>query len=475
MKSTDRVMVLVILLLVGTALVWYMRPRYDVAAPSQVAVNPIALGTTECPHYWGAHQGGPLPGDSLALAGAQTDQPEYNDCQRFIVNAKYDSIQAIFTRFHLDSAYRNPPRLGVPRASGDGDFGDIALPAIGITGLILTDQSANVPPGVHVMVIGEVYSKGDYAGLGIVKGYDSIVLAWDSRTKPIRQAAWMVSVGQQDSQCTRDPLSFSKASAVPLNVASLPTLADATGQDAVPPVSRWDWDDVAKVYYIGIMCPTSWCEISKDAHYHASASYAAPSDLKGADRRVVRQKGWYDEQYLAKTISVGPPVLLSPDTVMGTVFPDPALSHRKMSDYNGGRWQTAAWVSLDKESIAYQSKYTYDRALASSSPFGKRNRIDLCFKRRPQDCMPTRSVSANLTLPLPLPTGCNPDATHGGGTWFARMTGVRGDEKVFCVAYRPSPDKSQPPGVVRWRWTLKDETVWISCPTGCCEANAIGF
>ena len=42
--------------------------------------------------------------------------------------------------------------------------------------------------------------------------------------------------------------------------------------------------------------------------------------------------------------------------------------------------------------------------------------------------------------------------------------------KYFCVAKREHPAMVIP-GIVRWRWKVKDETIWVSCQRGCCEVD----
>jgi hypothetical protein len=141
-----------------------------------------------------------------------------------------------------------------------------------------------------------------------------------------------------------------------------------------------------------------------------------------------------------------------------------------MTSYPDGKWLPVANVAVDPGSSDYKSKYNLDGA----NPNGSVNvmtQISLCFESTGAS---NHCPGANTLSGVTNSGKCAPD-TKNNGTWYAEFRSpVTQTAKVFCVMYRPTPDNSQPPGVVSWRWTLKDETVWISCPLGCCEGNSIG-
>jgi hypothetical protein len=58
--------------------------------------------------------------------------------------------------------------------------------------------------------------------------------------------------------------------------------------------------------------------------------------------------------------------------------------------------------------------------------------------------------------------------------WLRIVSGTPAKAKYFCVHRRGHEDIAglDIPGIVRWRWALNDETIWIRCLEGCCEAEA---
>jgi hypothetical protein len=92
---------------------------------------------------------------------------------------------------------------------------------------------------------------------------------------------------------------------------------------------------------------------------------------------------------------------------------------------------------------------------------GTRNEVSFCLQTTTKSCGTDVTSIKN----------CPVDPVNSG-TWYARIKSASGASlKYFCVKYRPLPGNVQPPGVVRWRWKIKDETIWVSCPNGCCEVD----
>jgi hypothetical protein len=243
--------------------------------------------------------------------------------------------------------------------------------------------------------------------------------------------------------------------------------------DAVPPVGRWDWNDAASVQYVGIRCPTGWCELYGTAKHASSPKHTAPSDLSGAQGQVVRVKGWYDEQYLASTKDYTHGI----DGARGTVFPDPSAGGLGLDRFIG-RWQRKAWVSPDRYSAGYKVKANFGHHISAgaggtyvSKLEPQRTRVDLCYL--PSGTPGCLDVATTATVtPKPVRRdGAACPADSAGGRWFARITAPDDRVKYVCVIYRPTPDGSQPPHVARWRWSTRDELIWIECPAGCCEVE----
>jgi hypothetical protein len=226
-------------------------------------------------------------------------------------------------------------------------------------------------------------------------------------------------------------------------------------------VARWDWDEVNGRQYIGIQCGTAWCEVYSRDGYQSSATSAVtagPSERK----QVVNVKGWYDSQRLAKPVTLGAPAPIEPSALRSNVYPAPDLDRRQVGDYHG-RWLASAYVTMPA-----MASYTHKMGLdaASGPPTmdpnpDARNVISLCHGASTACKIADAKVAA-----------CHGTVATEG--WFARITRA-GIVKEFCVMYRAWPTGAggtvpfTVPGVVRWRWKAKDETVWISCPQGCCE------
>jgi hypothetical protein len=395
----------------------------------------------ECPHDWTDHD--TTSTNHLSIPDAITNVPEYHDCQRFLVknedgNLVYDSLEAIFVRYDLETLYRIHPRSKDLESLG-------AVPV----------DSELKPNGL--LVVGQVLSYGDYAPLGIKSGSDCLVLDWRSNGNETKYEAWMVSVGDNGDRCkTESPGHLIEdPNLVKLDVALVRTVG------VVPPVSRWDWDAKDSLQYIGIACPTGWCEIHSPGRYQSSPLYSEYLDPI--------TKGLYDEQYLATYVSGK---ITHDGITFGTIYPDPLLAHQTMSTYRSG-WQPVAWVALRTASTAYKEKLNFDPAsplkvplsgLADRKNSALLNEVDLCF-------VPTGKVGCEY-VGAHFPKYCPTDYTNHG-TWYARETppaGVVRAPTITCTEFRFYPGNQAPP-VVRWRWEKDDETMWISCPAGCCQVK----
>lgn len=404
--------------------------------------SPLGEDRPECPHDWTDHD--TALSNHLLIPGVITNVPEYHDCQRFLVkngNGKliYGSLEAIFVRYELDTIYRTyRPR---PDSEKPG-----AVPV----------SSGFIPNGLKV--VGQVLSYGDYAPLGIKTGSDCLVLDWKTIGDETKYQAWMVAAGDNGDKCKNDEpsrLIRDTKHVKLLDVALVHTVG------VIPPVSRWDWDPKDSLQYIGIACPTGWCEIHAPGPFQSSPIYG--------DSKNPITKGFYDEQYLATKVSGK---LAHDDTTFGTVYPDPRLARQTMATYDRS-WQPVAWVALRTASHAYRDKLNFDPAFPLSVPLNELadtqnsahlNEVELCF-------VPTGKTGCEA-VGAPLPNDCATDSKNDG-TWYARETppqGVARPPKITCTEFRFYPGNQAPP-VVRWRWLKDDETMWISCPAGCCQVK----
>lgn len=447
------------------------------------SVAPVSTGLSirelqECPHYGGEWLTTDGQDSLLSVPDSLSGVPEYHDCQRLLVPADvgpsnavrmqhttyhtrdtlaFGALAAVYVRRQLDSVYVHSPALP---ATLPGQWATLIR---------------NPPTGFRLAISGEVAATGNYPALGIQRGFNCVVVGWsDSQSGQARPRymAWMVYVGVED-KCNPDPsrpfdpLALNIVAVRPLFGDGLPTEGDAEGMDSVPTVARWDWDSVASQHYIGLKCPKHWCELHSTARYASSPTYAVPASLglHGMDRSVVRQKGWYDAEYLT-VVHPGVPGsgALAIDGTWGTIFPAPGLSKRTMADYASGTWLAAAWVSVTPFSQGYLRKYNYDGDVPPPSK-AVRNTVSLCFEA---------SVGSTPCIPARVHPNCTSDYTGNvsqAGLWYAKVEGAEHKGPTYmCVSYVSTPSSAvQPPGNVRWRWILKDQTTWISCPAGCCQ------
>ncbi len=420
-------------------------------APSQAGVRP------ECPHDWTdtSKSHSPQFANGVALAAGIVDIAEYHDCQKFLVDdghggLAYGGLEAIFVRDTIDAVYAAVSSASTPPRRRDAARTGAATTANGVTAQTL----------VSGLPIAIVYSESLYVPLGIKKGFDCVVL--QAVPAPVgsspRYTAWMVPVDSQ-SMCSPTGEPPKSPQGKQLFVTVKRPYASAQEVDTVPPVARWDFDSLHKQYYIDMSCPGGWCEIHADTAFYPSHAYS--STLPHG--RVFRVKGWYDEQYLAKYDEKTN--LLSPDSALGSVFPVPELHNRVIGAYTqtDSAWVRVAWVSLDRPSTKYQREFGFEPAKASGTAHGDPpNEVSMCLGSA-WKCGVLLHFSTHWW-------SCPNDTAHSGSTWYARVTSVSRATKYLCVRYRPMKG-DQPPGVVRWRWKVKDETIWISCPGGCCEID----
>jgi hypothetical protein len=224
---------------------------------------------------------------------------------------------------------------------------------------------------------------------------------------------------------------------------------------------------------MGIGCGSAWCDIGP-AGFTPSKPHAKNTLTPVA--RVLAVKGWYDEQRLAfpaKTVG-GVTTPLSVGNVVGTFVPAPDLGAESGdAQYSGfaHNWKFVASAAIPNSPV-YLDKLN----LAQSSLPRTTDNVYLCYGR-----------ASSCKVPAPVPT-CSADSL--GNSWWTRIIS-RPEEPVavgtgptpagapaattrdFCALRRGHEDMPNfhIPGIVRWRWALHDETMWIRCLEGCCEVE----
>jgi hypothetical protein len=383
----------------------------------------------------------------IAGSGPITYVPEYHDCQRFMVQAsapkKYGPLVAIFARIDL-AALGDPP--GLLTSTGATGLTGTAVPIAGVTStaapslgnlsLQLTNLalvSTGTQRGTERSVATILNYDDAYDPLHIPRGYSCLYVFHETTT------TWAARLVQAPSDATcLEPMDTVTKTFWRLGV----THYDDPGP---PPVARWDWDSGTQEQYVGIRCGSRWCEVyNPDKAHTPSPTYLG------------RSKGSYDEQVLAEaTTGVGNPDGLIPGEAIGTAFPVGVLEQNTEIMFKNA-WVPVAQVSLSQESPVYKSKYKLSKRPGEEAPNGK-NWVSLCMGTKSQ-CVPLTAQAG---------VGNCGNATD---PWWARIENSEGKKKYRCVVRRLSPTGAPlPPGVVRWRWKLQDEGMWIRCPGGCCE------
>jgi hypothetical protein len=374
----------------------------------------------ECPHDWPVLKERGIS-NQLNLPGGTTNVPEFHDCQRLIrPDGKYGPLVAVFA---WDS-------LNLLRDS-----------------VLSLQHSGTTRKAVGAAEIWNVDAVG-YSPLGIKPGFSCLYLYGFPRWR-----AKLVHYGATEPDC-RTPIDPGTTPGVDMVVARLPATGPGYTTQHVPPVARWETQPKTGLHHIGLKCePTTWCEIGRAGFARSRAINNSPT-VPANVRSRHEIKGWYDEQVLAAA-STG--ATATPSGVMANVFPAHDLASRSLGTYS--TWQEVAYVKMDQANPGYLGKANF----VGPEPGGiwTANDSAVVFM-----CRGVKSAC----LGIPNDVSC---AAHPGDTvpWWARIEARNRAPKYKCVHYRKNPNGVASPGTVRWRWVAKDETIWVGCPTGCCEVE----
>jgi hypothetical protein len=369
------------------------------------------------------------PVTDIHLAEDIDEIPEFHDCQRFPSPtgnpAEYGPLVAIWAVQDLATVFA----------------ADLEAVAAG---------SADTP----WRAVAQIFDYGtDYAPLGIRRLFNCLQLR-RVRPSPGSSDGWaarIVPIGKNPKSC--EPVSRDTAFTGVLEVRA--TTADPAD---LPAVARWDLEPGPRGrQYIGIRCGEEWCEVGPrdfvssrpvlgsplgDA-FEKEVEDAPDAGPLGAEKlRVIRVRGWYDQQPLA-TMKSG--VLRRSDTI-GTIIPHPGLATITDPERFDNRWIPAAYVHV-----------THDyKWLESSTPAQTFNRLYIC-----------RESGSRMCPGRPASSAC---ATSGGARWWTRIDRPASGPIFRCVHFDGSAGVI-PAAAARWRWLEDDETTWVRCAGGCCSTR----
>ncbi len=455
------------------------------------------------------------PATTLALSGPITDIPEFHDCQKFLLDkgTTYDSLYAVFAAYKLDSIVNglgwdsvlwtssNP---AIATVSAAGVVTAVAAGVTTITGVAVTaaertvtvlttiaplaasdsvgsighmmvmsgastpvalgvGQSISLSPALakmttSTMPVAVIYTYGPgYKPLGIGANFSCLYIYFDASNRLQAKIIPVNDLGPSIHAC-HDAYNPNQPGPAALEIR----MHHVSNAADIPPVARWDYDTVSQQQYVGIKCFSAWCEIGPKGFTSSSGLVARPG-VGGGERRVIENKGWYDQQYLAITDATGKAV---PSRLKGTVIPDPNLGLRGPGQAPGKYaegWQPVAYVGFDTAGAGdaavaqYRSKFGFEPS--GVTELKEMNRLELCYGTR-RHCGVKTPPSSVLCAK---------------GKWWTRKWWVKlvppgdGTPKYRCITRRLHDVALAVPHTARWRWLVDDETVWEECTQGCCE------
>lgn len=386
----------------------------------------------ECPHSWSSKR----PNSPLAWKHRRTDVPEFHDCQRLRVlrgeppRERYGPLAAVFAEDSLE----------------------------------FVSDSTLAPPGTGSRAGGRMLAivylpyfpqEGGYLPLGLSNFFACVIVQRVERAG----RAWIVPV-EDGKECSAPSMvSTAAGTTSPYDLRVLPPPRGMLGRD-IPPVARWDWDEKTRTQYIGVRCGGAWCEIGVRGFQSSASHDPGPANPDGRAGYALR--GAYDEQRLAEF----PGGVLTPALNLGTVVPMPDLRELTRQRPPAGKWVPVARTHLAPTAGTYDVGFNFAPTATVSPTETRASTISLCTMS--PGSRPCAARDPNATLDVSQCT----EETPGGARWIARVDRPMKESSYFCVLYRKHEEGFFVPPVVRWRWRADDETIWISCPSGCCEVNA---
>jgi len=203
-------------------------------------------------------------------------------------------------------------------------------------------------------------------------------------------------------------------------LAVLREQASGMGFDDYPAAARFGQSTDGRTL-LGFKCLNGWCQLGPAG---ATSIPALPAAAVPGATREVAVRGWYDIQQLAKR------------NAAGVLVPGP-------------RAVVVPAANLDQFGPA---AYTTWRRVAT-----------ITFIDTPAG---TKYVRWGLRF------GENPlEAMYAGGKWVYRLHFADGSTRVWDHVIEMKHRDAAVPGTVRFRWTVLDESIWIPCGAGCCQAD----
>ena len=408
--------------------------------------GPGPMTLPECPHDWDFSKiqikrgkelvplqtlnGSP----HLSAPQAQTNVPEFNDCQRLIIDsgetARYDSLYAVFAHDSLDDTLKIKSAL---------DTG-AAFPMVEILSLGGNYPQLRIEPGVNCLFVFKTNNE------------------WRAR---------LVAFGSVEQDCHSAKTVNQVLSYHELSIKR--TTPGLTWND-YPAVARWEWDVGSNTQVIGFRCLDGWCEVGELGHQpdtgpDLTGTMDGIAGLSGSP--VLKVKGWYDEQRLSPAKNGWWKPGKGPLSVLGTIVPVPGLDRLDAASF--ASWQLIAYVNLSAPSPEYDKGQLF----VPMTSAGNVTTISFCMEDwGGTNPLPTGQGCAGISIASRQGAKCGTEPTAPTIHWWAKTEPA--DKKApryWCIVRRSAPDRVPVPGTARWRWLADDETTWGRCGGACCAGH----
>jgi hypothetical protein len=211
------------------------------------------------------------------------------------------------------------------------------------------------------------------------------------------------------------------------------TWASVTNPADYPAVARF----VGKTGWrplIGVRCLAAWCVIGPRGALVEGPAHDIPgAGAVGHARHAVL--GWFDQQHLAVRNTAHPPLHLKA-TTRGSIVPEDALDSYPLDKFRDPAPTQVARIYMDGRRTKYESAWGFTRV-------GPRNPNALSLQLMPDG---TWKVFVN-------------------GTHRPNLRVTRADHSGFGL---------HTVGTARWKWSDRDEMIWVRCGEGCCSVEDTG-
>jgi hypothetical protein len=211
--------------------------------------------------------------------------------------------------------------------------------------------------------------------------------------------------------------------------------------DRLQAVALFEEDLTSGEMLLGVRCgERRWCVIAPTS---LSAVTLRPTTCRNeSGLETCRNRGWADQQQLAKKKSSSPDLELSPSS--GTIYPVRGLGNTTDDDFTV--WKKVATIRIADADYVKTSDLTF--------------------------YMGGDKARAEVWLLLENPTEPDPEK-KSFKAWIKSFdaNGVLRHQPIISIKRKHHAITGLVPGMARWKWSTNDEGIWVRCGVGCCEVE----